>query len=1076
MTVRERDTTGDIHEDLIVLRDQIKSTDVLAGFVTVAGIVAAIILAFSFLAGFNVLPVLKAPAARWVALLVVAASASAGFALFVLRPLFWKPSYDCLARLAEERISGLENAYINAVQLARGRVEPRSMLRMAIDECFARVRRIDVLSAVDKGPFLKRAWAGGAVAAALLAYMVLAPRNFAAGASMLFNPARFVPSVGSAEIDYVRPGDTEVVRGQEIIVEAGTKRAVKAGTLGTVRVTAAGGQQTRKPLPGVSPSEFRVSLGAAQLPFHYLVEIGGTESAWYHVEVTERPAVKSIALRYDYPQYTGLAHSVIADADGNISAVRGTKVDLYVTSTRPLAAGYLDFGDGRADLLVSGDEYRREAEFTLTRDCRYRIFLADPAGNSGSSAAYAVKAVEDEPPQVTITLPGRDTSAASGSSVSFAVEATDDYALGEAKLVLLDADTQKETVLTKWPDVAVKAATLSYTLTLDPDRFHAGRTYYYYATARDTNDLSGPGEGHSARYKLTVVDAEAAKAELVGRLEDVMARLAKVLAGEQSARAKAAAVVAGSAEASPVLEKVRSAQGAIRDETASIAAGLAGPTGALDALRRALEGLVAGDMATALDSCDSLLRAFAAGSGFDAAPLVAVQDRIIEMLRRIIGLAALVLEDARSGKLSEGTEIPADISEQLRKLLEDVKKFIEDQKRIIQATNNLAARPVDDFTDADKERLKELAADEEDWSKFLREAYSDLSKLPEQDFANPSMLKDIVETYSEIEMAADALTKDAVVIAVTREETGLELAESLTTHLEKWLADTPDRLKWEMEEPLEQVDTPMVELPASLQDMVGDLMEREEDIFDDIEDVSSSWADSIDKGAGWDAMDGPISNMSAQGVTGNVLPNSSEIAGRSGEGRTGRASGEFVGDAAVGKGGRRTPTRVTSDPFIAGRIEDTSSEAGGATGGGKEAGAGEKGLVGPVPRQLSERIAALAGRQSQIVSSAQKLNIALRLAGYPDADMQAAVDAMQETHSALIAGRLGNAIRQRTLLVKNLETVASVVARNIIIKKDKSLVLPKGLQEEIMDGARGQAPRGYDLLLRGYYESLSVSK
>ena len=45
----------------------------------------------------------------------------------------------------------------------------------------------------------------------------------------------------------------------------------------------------------------------------------------------------------------------------------------------------------------------------------------------------------------------------------------------------------------------------------------------------------------------------------------------------------------------------------------------------------------------------------------------------------------------------------------------------------------------------------------------------------------------------------------------------------------------------------------MAELPGELEDMVGDLMEKEEDLFDEMEDVSSSAADSLDKGAGWDA-------------------------------------------------------------------------------------------------------------------------------------------------------------------------------------------------------------------------------
>jgi len=116
----------------------------------------------------------------------------------------------------------------------------------------------------------------------------------------------------------------------------------------------------------------------------------------------------------------------------------------------------------------------------------------------------------------------------------------------------------------------------------------------------------------------------------------------------------------------------------------------------------------------------------------------------------------------------------------------------------------------------------------------------------------------------------------------------------------------------------------MAELPKELEDIVGDLMEEEEDLQQEVEDATSAWADSMDA-AGWDAMDGPISNFAANGVTGNRLPNTSELSGRSAEGRQGKSVGEFVEDQFDGKGGRRTPTRLTSEAFQKGQIKDTSS-------------------------------------------------------------------------------------------------------------------------------------------------------
>ncbi len=135
-----------------------------------------------------------------------------------------------------------------------------------------------------------------------------------------------------------------------------------------------------------------------------------------------------------------------------------------------------------------------------------------------------------------------------------------------------------------------------------------------------------------------------------------------------------------------------------------------------------------------------------------------------------------------------------------------------------------------------------MAAAEDEWSKFMNEVKSDLSKLPEQDFANPSTAKELVEIQTELKMAEDALLKKSVDIAVPLEQLGYERAEELLTNIEKWLPDSPDREKWSQEESLTDKDkeAPMAELPGELEDMVGELMEQEEDLFDEMEDVSSA--------------------------------------------------------------------------------------------------------------------------------------------------------------------------------------------------------------------------------------------
>ena len=452
------------------------------------------------------------------------------------------------------------------------------------------------------------------------------------------------------------------------------------------------------------------------------------------------------------------------------------------------------------------------------------------------------------------------------------------------------------------------------------------------------------------------------------------------------------------------------------------------------------------------------------------------QDRIIQMLEKILGvIGQLRDEQAKPSEEERGSDMPSDdVREKLKALSEKLKEFLKEQKKVIDGTTSLAKMPVEEFTPEQEEQLKQLEATEDQWSKFLKETHSDLSKMAEQDFSNPALLEEIVEIYTEIDKAKDALSKKTIEIAVPMEEAGAELASELNYNLERWLLDEPDRIRWQMEEPLEDYEIPMAELPEELQDIIGELMEQEDDLMEDIEDATSGWADSLDKGAGWDAMDGPISNFSARGVTGNMLPNTSEISGRSGEGRTGKSAGEFVEKTAVGKGGRRTPTRLTPDAFEKGVVDDRSPEAaGGSTGGGKISGAGSEGLEGPIPPQMQQQLKALAGRQAQIRNKAERTEVRFKAVGYPTEPLADSIRTMKAMEDALKDGRYGRVARMQHQLIGDLQDTRSFLAGEARVSRDRTVNLPPELQEQILQALQEPSPKEYEALLRAYFEALS---
>jgi hypothetical protein len=265
----------------------------------------------------------------------------------------------------------------------------------------------------------------------------------------------------------------------------------------------------------------------------------------------------------------------------------------------------------------------------------------------------------------------------------------------------------------------------------------------------------------------------------------------------------------------------------------------------------------------------------------------------------------------------------------------------------------------------------------------------------------------------------------------------------------------------------------MPELPKELQDMVGELMEQQEDLFDQAEDQSANITDSADKGIGWDAADGPIADMSAKGVTGNQLPNNDEIGGRSGEGRNGKSDGQMVGDTAVGKGGNETPTRMTPTPFENGSVNDQSKDTkGGATGGGKLAGTGQEGLRGPMPPPVQQRVRVLAEQQAKLRQQAESLALQLRKQRRPTGDLESAINAMKEFEDAARNQNGLGVVQGYHQALDSLQAARAAYAGDRLSRVETDS-LTRDAGKGMTDTQAEEAPAGYEEMTGAYFRSLS---
>ena len=1055
---------------------------------------------------------------------------------FVLRRITRSQrSIEATARCIETEYPELGSSLINVVQLASDtKNESRSFCLAAVNEAAAHAEAVRFEDAARYESRWRRfrfcmqtprdLLESIGVFVLLFAIGLLSQwlnPNLSSAAGRLMQPWKFIPSVGTLKILEVSPGDTEVLLGESLQVAAVIVDRPEGDPYpATLFVTFENGETTDLPMTagerystkaardGQTVEEARrqytLTLPTIKSPLTYRLEIGDSQTALYHVAVTEKPTVDEVEVTLEYPLYLGRAKETFIQKTADLEVPQYTVAEMQIRPSVPITAGHID-----AEGLIYSGELRGRGELMVVRmplvkNTTFTIHLEKNGQKDPNPRLNRVHVLPDRPPTIELVKPPRQTTAAPGSDLAVMVRGADDHGVGLVRLEMKrqdgkagNAEQDPEStndrdaeIVKQWTEFdSNDTVVLRHLLALSPEVAKPGETILLRATIRDRRMFNAfgqdlkPQEAVSAWHTVRIVDEQAKVDAALEKLDSLRGALFKILEKQVRAQARNALIATKTqlAEALASAGDVRTMQVDIQKSSIALVKSIEN----IDredhqAIKRILNQLAFGEMMKAVSQCDTLVKA----KGIDQLPgtvgeLGLTQGAIIDVLRKMLDITrrAQTEELAEMANRQVG-DLPPEAQKKLDDLNNALEKAMEQQKKVVEAAQNLAKAPVEDFAEAKEQLVKALQAAEDDWSKFMTELNTDLSKLPEQDFANPSALKELVEIQTEIKMAEDALLKKTADIAVPLEQLGAEMAEEIQTNMEKWLPDTPDRERWSQEESLtdEGKEAPMAELPGELEDLIGDLLEEEEDLFDEMEDVSSSAADSLDKGAGWDVSDGPISNMSAKGATGNRLPNTSEIGGRAGEGRQGKSSGEFVGDEAVGKGGRKTPSRLTPDPYVNGQIKDHSRDpSGGATGGGKESGEGGEGLEGPAPGFRGERdMNRLAGKQAALRNKAEGIDLEhYKVMGFHHTDLSRMIDLMGQIERDLKAGRYQNAVRQRDVMLEGLGDVKQHLEGEFEVRRDETVNLPTDVQQELLGSMQDPSPAGWEEMNRRYFERLA---
>ena len=193
-------------------------------------------------------------------------------------------------------------------------------------------------------------------------------------------------------------------------------------------------QADMRPQGGASGYQFLIAGVPESL--EYYVVAGGVRSPTYKLNVVDLPSVKSIKVTYHYPEWTGMKDAV-EDPGGDLRAVEGTVAEVVIRTDRPLANGTLLLDDGSKIGLRDGALRVRQclvARVPIQRDGMYHVAAVESGEDVRLSEDYFIEAQKDNPPEISITRPGRDFKASPIEEVTVAVNAKDDFGLRDMLL------------------------------------------------------------------------------------------------------------------------------------------------------------------------------------------------------------------------------------------------------------------------------------------------------------------------------------------------------------------------------------------------------------------------------------------------------------------------------------------------------------------------------------------------------------------------------------------------------------------------------------------------------------------
>ncbi len=370
---------------------------------------------------------------------------------FIL-PLINKPNWNILARKVENYYPNLKNRLLTSLELWKIEQNNREgysnlLMDSVIKDTAEKAKGYNFRKVLS--PYFLWYW-GRLVLLGIviyIAYFTLFSNTFIPALERLLHPS-FIPSLPQYEFT-ITPGDIEILKGDSLKVIAQINGLSSEGNKVFPQNVILysknyGTRWKQNEMERINSNTYKYLLPAIDRLTEYYIKVDYGQSEIYTITVRTLPIITQIKLTYVYPAYTRLPSKEVAENNGDIIALRGTRVYIEITSNNPVKSGALIFPTYEIPLDIDIDKNNPrflKGLITVRRNESYYIRLTDTEGHNNDSALeYTISVLKDESPSIRLTRPGRDCDLPESMKLLLSSEASDDYGLTKMYLVYKKQD------------------------------------------------------------------------------------------------------------------------------------------------------------------------------------------------------------------------------------------------------------------------------------------------------------------------------------------------------------------------------------------------------------------------------------------------------------------------------------------------------------------------------------------------------------------------------------------------------------------------------------------------------------